>query len=132
MNWYYEINGVSQGPQNEAGMSELVSSKVISEGTLVWNPQLESWAPAKELKPKWLVVAPPPAPVREPEVSPAEEATKTAKRTRAVASAAAPQPAPSRLAGAEVTQPAKKKEAEKTEKEPAKGKKGLFSRLFGG
>ena len=53
-NWYYEKQGVSQGPLAEEAMIDLLRHKQIAAETLVWNPGLEEWAGVGRLKPEWL------------------------------------------------------------------------------
>ena len=54
MNWYYEKQGVSQGPLTEDAMIDLLRRKQIAAETLVWNPGLEQWAGVGQVKPEWL------------------------------------------------------------------------------
>ena len=81
MNWYYEQNGVSQGPVQEVDLMDRVRAKEVSEDTLIYHPGMEEWKSVRELKPEW--VKPVPVPVPTP-VQPA----------RKVAAKAAPASAP--------------------------------------
>jgi hypothetical protein len=127
MNWYYEIKGTRHGPCTEEQMAELVLSAKLTAETLVWHPKLQNWAPAQELKPKWLELQatpaspPPPAPTAVPAEAESEPPPSPAP-VRGVATAAAPKPTPTRI----TTAPTKKPAAVKEEPKP-----GLFKRLFG-
>jgi len=66
MNWYFEQDGVSQGPFTEGEMSGRVRANAVSAETLIWNPSLEEWKSVSELKPEWLK----PATVEQPRSAP--------------------------------------------------------------
>lgn len=52
MNWYYTIDGRSQGPLTENGLKRLAREGTISGDTLVWHQGLEEWEPMSKLKPE--------------------------------------------------------------------------------
>ncbi len=124
MNWYFEKEGVSQGPHTEAEMVKRMTSKELSSDSLVWNAQMESWTTVAEAKPEWLLIesavteatapveaAPPPRPASRPISAPLKPIRETPAKGAA--------PAPSRLkpqapVGGEESKP------------------GFFKRLFGG
>jgi hypothetical protein len=66
MNWYFEQDGVSQGPFTEGELLGRVRAKAVSAETLIWNPSLEAWQSVGELKPEWLK----PATVEQPRSAP--------------------------------------------------------------
>ncbi len=56
MNWYYAIEGRSQGPLTESSLKRLARGGTITPETLVWHPGLEAWEPLAKLRPE--LVAP--------------------------------------------------------------------------
>jgi hypothetical protein len=54
MNWYFEIDGVSQGPVSESVLALKVQAGDLPSQTLIWNASLAEWEPAGVLKPEWL------------------------------------------------------------------------------
>ncbi len=75
MNWYYEHEGVSQGPHNEAQMSLLVMQNRVATDCLLWHPGLEEWRSLRELNPAWLrdpvpATTPAPKPARQSKSEP--------------------------------------------------------------
>lgn len=126
MNWYYEKEGVSQGPVAEADLAERVWKRELKADSLIWNPEQESWAPVAEIRPAWLetLQEEPETPMagevsrQEPEIE-GEAALMPVKLLREVPVHAAAAPAPSRL----------KPQAPVGGKEE---KPGFLKRLFGG
>lgn len=51
MNWYFSIEGHSQGPVTEQRLAELARSGEVGTDTLIWHPGLEEWEPVWKLKP---------------------------------------------------------------------------------
>lgn len=69
MNWYFEIDGVSQGPFSESVLALKVQTGDLPSQTLIWNPSMTEWEPAGVVKPDWLkpIIPPiPAAPVAKP------------------------------------------------------------------
>jgi len=62
MNWYFEKQGVSQGPFSEEAMIGLLQHKEMAAETLIWQAGLEAWASVQQVKPEWLTAAPAAAP----------------------------------------------------------------------
>lgn len=48
MNWHYSDNGQQQGPVSEEEMTRLISKRVITGDTLVWNESLTAWVKFSE------------------------------------------------------------------------------------
>ena len=65
MNWYYEKDGVSQGPFPEPEILALAQRQQVQAQTLIWNPGLEDWSTLGTLKPEWLE-QPNPEPTKKP------------------------------------------------------------------
>jgi hypothetical protein len=57
VNWYYAIEGRSQGPLTDSSLKRLARSGTIEPGTLVWHPGLEEWKPLEELRPELVTPA---------------------------------------------------------------------------
>ena len=43
--WYYAVEGASNGPVSEAEFNELVSVGTVRSDTLVWQEGMEDWLP---------------------------------------------------------------------------------------
>ena len=54
MNWYFEKDGISQGPCPEAEIVALAQRQQVVASTLIWHPGLEEWGTVEQLKPEWL------------------------------------------------------------------------------
>lgn len=63
MNWYFEIDGVSQGPISESVLALKVQTGDLPAQTLIWNPSMSEWEAAGTVKPDWLKPIVPPMPV---------------------------------------------------------------------
>jgi len=63
MNWYFEIDGVSQGPISESVLALKVQTGDLPAQTLIWNPSMSEWETAGTVKPDWLKPIVPPMPV---------------------------------------------------------------------
>jgi hypothetical protein len=63
MNWYFEIDGISQGPLTAEVLAIRVQKGEVHADTLVWHPGLGDWQPVGQLCPDWLKPIPAPAPV---------------------------------------------------------------------
>jgi GYF domain 2 len=61
MNWYYEIDGISQGPLPEADLEARARAGSLAPDGLIWQMELDQWQPAAQLRPDWFK-APAPAP----------------------------------------------------------------------
>lgn len=123
MNWYFEKEGISQGPLTEALLEERVKKKdgVLAE-TLIWHPGMEDWEPVAKLRPQWLhtpAPIPAPAPVAPlPPPPPQASAPPLAE--------AAPQPKKPTSTLKPITANPKPPPAE-----PAPQEAGFFKKLFG-
>ena len=53
MTWFYNNEGVAQGPVDEPGMMSLISSGKLGRQTLIWHNGLDLWDEAGLLKPNW-------------------------------------------------------------------------------
>jgi hypothetical protein len=119
MNWYFEKDGISQGPLSEAELEALVRHGTVAAAHLIWQVGTENWDSVQVLRPQWVPstinVVPP---TREPEQGKAAKP----KRERAASTA---KPTTSRLKSS----PAKP-EAEKSAAQPAR-KTSILRRLFG-
>lgn len=101
MNWYFERDGISQGPLLEHDLAGRVQRGEVAGDTLIWHEGMNEWQPVAEVSPDWVK----PKPVA-PAAKPA--AAKVSPTTKPLA--------PS------------KQTAEDSEPAP---KQGFFSRLFG-
>jgi hypothetical protein len=52
MNWYYDIEGRSNGPVTESSLKRMAREGEISVGTLLWHPGLEEWGTLAKLQPE--------------------------------------------------------------------------------
>lgn len=52
MNWYFSVEGHSQGPVSEQQLAELARKGDVGTDSLVWHPGLEEWEPVWKLKPE--------------------------------------------------------------------------------
>lgn len=52
MNWYFSVEGHSEGPVNEQKLAELARNGEVGTDTLIWHPGLEEWEPVWKLKPE--------------------------------------------------------------------------------
>jgi hypothetical protein len=102
MNWYFEHDGVSQGPLLEHDLAGRVQRGEIAGTTLIWHEGMNEWRPVAEVSPDWGK----PKPVA-PAVKPA--AAKVSPTTKPLA--------PSKQTTAYAGKPSPKQ--------------GFFSRLFG-
>lgn len=57
MNWYYSIEGRSQGPITVEALAALVRKGEVVADTLVWHPGCEEWQPVSALNPEVLLIA---------------------------------------------------------------------------
>ena len=114
MKWYFEKEGISQGPCPEAEILTLVKRQQIVAGTLIWHAGLEEWDTVEKLKPEWLKLAAT-LPVAEP------PAKQTVPKTEG--------PLPSGETAPAGHLPNPKAGLEKSGAEADKG--GLLSRMFG-
>lgn len=77
MDWYFAQENKPVGPLTKAEFDEHVRMGMIRADTLVWNEEMESWRPYRDLletaEPAGGVDLPPPAPSREEEAEQAEE-----------------------------------------------------------
>lgn len=77
MNWYFEIDGVSQGPVSESVLALKVQTGDLPSQTLIWTPSMAEWEPAGVVKPDWLKPILSPMPVASvPKVVAARNPTK--------------------------------------------------------
>jgi GYF domain 2 len=53
MTWFYNDEGVAQGPVDESAMMTLISAGKILVHTLIWHNGLELWHEAGTLNPSW-------------------------------------------------------------------------------
>lgn len=117
MKWYYEKEGISQGPLPEDEIIALVLKKEVVASTLIWHSGLEDWGMVNDLKPEWLkqTAAPPAA---APSPAPAKQ---TMPKTEG------PLPAAEAPSAPKLAKP--KAGLEKSTEDT--GKVGLLGRLFG-
>ncbi|WP_038163563.1 DUF4339 domain-containing protein [Verrucomicrobium sp. BvORR106] len=54
MNWYYSVEGHALGPVNEEALEKLAREGALVKDTLVWQPELEEWAPLQKVHPDLL------------------------------------------------------------------------------
>lgn len=113
MNWYYEKDGVSQGPLPEPEMLALVRKQQVHAHSLVWHPGLEEWDSVQKLKPDWLT---------EPKV----EAVKQPQAKQTVPKTDGPLPSQEPAVVGKLAKPKAGLEKSEDGKKP-----GLLGRLFG-
>ena len=75
MNWYFENNGISEGPVTETVLAMRIQKGEIAADALIWNPSLDEWQTVQALKPDWLIPVIVAAPV-EAKAPPARPATR--------------------------------------------------------
>lgn len=143
MNWYFEKEGVSQGPIPDAEMEARLRNRDLLPTDLVWHVGRESWDTLALVRPEWVkgLAQPQPSPDPVPEPAPEVEAPAEIKPRRETPVRAAT-PAPSRLkpqapsSSCEPGGKGKKKPAAETAPAAAsqedEAKPGLLKRLFGG
>ncbi len=141
MNWYYEDNGVSQGPVTETDVRQRIAAGQLPSNVLVWRVGLDSWTSASDLPPA-ISPAANPEPVEEvATAAPASAPSPKAKRETRVR--ATPQTAPLIQPAAQTEKPVPKPKkktsavAEPPEPQPpdvtaTPPKPGFLNRLFGG
>jgi hypothetical protein len=118
MNWYYEDNGVAQGPYPEAEVELKFRLKSIAEDTLLWHTGLVEWQSAEKLRPQWLKPSGPAA--EKVEVKKAEEKKVAASKSK------------TQVEEPEEAKPTLRPTAPLKGQEPAEeGKKGILKRIFG-
>lgn len=142
MNWYFEKEGISQGPIPEAEMEAHLRNRELQPTDLVWHVGRESWDTLAVVRPEWVkgLAQPRPVPDATPEPEPEVEASVEIKPRRETPVRAAT-PAPSRLkpqaptSSPESSTKGKKKPASEAAPAPTteenEAKPGLFKRLFG-
>ena len=119
MNWYFEKDGVSQGPHSAEELEALVRHGTVAAAHLIWQVGMENWDSVQVLRPQWVpstINVVPPTP--EPEQGKAGKP----KRERAVSTA---KPTTSRLKSS----PAKTEAENAAPESPPKT--GILRRLFG-
>lgn len=47
--WYFEVNGETKGPVNEAQIKSLLRAQQISPNTLLWSEDLAEWTPLRQV-----------------------------------------------------------------------------------
>jgi hypothetical protein len=86
MNWYFEKDGVSQGPLSEENLAAKVRNQDVPVGGLIWHTGLEEWKSVAELRPAWLQTVPAaPAPAAPAPASPAPASPAPVLETKATA-----------------------------------------------
>ena len=50
MNWYYESNGLQQGPVSESELRQLITLGRISKHNLLWRNGMHDWTPLGEVE----------------------------------------------------------------------------------
>lgn len=134
MNWYFEEQGVSRGPYEEAEFAQMVRRCEVPADALVWKPDMSEWATVTEINPAWLggavvreaigQMAPEPAPkTKEKSSGPASTLNEDAP----VIEVAVPTEAPVPTAAA----PQKKLKPRAPAEAPKEEKGGLLKRVFG-
>lgn len=79
MNWYFEEQGVSKGPYEEAEFVQMVQRREVSADALVWKPDMSEWATVTEINPPWLSR---PAVTKEEKPSAAEMPSKKKEKSQ--------------------------------------------------
>lgn len=74
MNWYFEEQGVSKGPYEEAEFVQMVHRREVPAGALVWKPDMNEWATVAEINPPWLST--PPVAEKSAKAAPVESSPK--------------------------------------------------------
>jgi hypothetical protein len=119
MNWYYEDNGIAQGPVPESELESRVRGQKLSAEALIWAAGSAEWRSVKDLRPVWLEV---PKVTAQP-ASPRAKDTPLVKRGTASDAKTSSAPEPGMKLKAKATEaPAPEVPAEKP---------GLLKRLFG-
>lgn len=57
MHWYYDNEGIAEGPHDEEVMASHLKEGRISKETLIWEPELDRWAELSSVNPNWSVKA---------------------------------------------------------------------------
>ena len=57
MHWYYDNEGIAEGPHDDEVMASHLKEGRISTETLIWQPDLEAWAELNTVNPAWSVKA---------------------------------------------------------------------------
>ena len=53
MNWYFDNEGVADGPHDEPAMMVYATAGQVAPETLVWQPSMSGWQEALALKVSW-------------------------------------------------------------------------------
>jgi hypothetical protein len=114
MNWYFEDNGVAQGPHLESELEAQVRVQKLSADSLIWHAGLAEWQPVQKLRPLWLVA-----------LKPAIAAESIKELTESAPPAPAQEEAKPTL---RPTAPLKSKESPEAAEE---NKPGILKRIFG-
>ena len=115
MNWYYEKDGVSQGPHPESEIVALVQRRQVVATTLVWHPGQEEWSAVESVKPEWL---------KQPAIS----ATVAPPARQTVPKTEGPLPGADAAAASHLSKPKAGLEGDAVE---PPGKTSFLGRLFG-
>jgi hypothetical protein len=121
MNWYFEDNGVAQGPYPEAEVELKIRLNNIAADTLLWHTGLVEWQTVEKLRPQWLK---PSAPVPVTAKADPKEPATLAQQSNSKSKARTEQP--------EEAKPTLRPTAPlKTPDTAEEGKKGILKRIFG-
>lgn len=53
MHWYYDNEGTAEGPHDDEVMAAYLKEGRVTLKTLIWQPELETWAEVGVTKPVW-------------------------------------------------------------------------------
>jgi hypothetical protein len=127
MNWYYEDNGVAQGPLLESQLEAHARSQKIVADTLIWQAGSSEWKSVKELRPVWLEV---PKQTADPVVAVKAEA-KPKPLSKQATARAKDTPLAKGTSNAEHPKTAEVVKPIAVVEEPVVEKPGILKRLFG-
>lgn len=134
MNWYYDNEGMAEGPFDEERMTALAVEHRIDSQSMVWNPSMEEWSSVGTLAPSWWSAA---LPAHEP-VKPASLGKNQPALQKIIIPAAAEdvavRPAPTPLAAGESSAPKRRLTAPMAPTGPEPEEKnsgGVLKKIFG-
>lgn len=141
MNWYFEEQGVSKGPFDEADFAQMIQRHEVPADALVWKPDMSEWVTVADINPQWLgkpaameiekekpakTAAPEQAPKKK-EKAPSSKPTPSLSEDAPVIEVAVPTEAPA----ATIAPPQKKLKPQAPAESPKEEKGGLLKRVFG-
>lgn len=53
MHWYYDNEGLAEGPLDDEAMATLLNDGKLAPRTLIWQPEMERWSEVSQVAPAW-------------------------------------------------------------------------------